>query len=186
MQILRQILAGLAHIHSIPRGSSTVRPCEHRIICQLERRATPKAAFSIAVPANTSRHTLQMLAAGDLKPENIFFDSQAVLKLGDFGLAKFTRRGNDNAAVGDEDTGAAPPAPQTQRRRIIPQDLHKTSILLLCTCAWPMCKRSAMKHVGLTTGLGCRRRGRAGGCKGARPHAVRGHRARRHQLLHEP
>lgn len=27
---------------------------------------------------------------GDLKPENIFFDSQAVLKLGDFGLAKFS------------------------------------------------------------------------------------------------
>lgn len=31
-----------------------------------------------------------MYSVGDLKPENIFFDSQAVLKLGDFGLAKFS------------------------------------------------------------------------------------------------
>ena len=34
---------------------------------------------------------------GDLKPENIFFDSQAVLKLGDFGLAKFSIGTSDHA-----------------------------------------------------------------------------------------
>ena len=38
--------------------------------------------------------------AGDLKPDNIFFDSQGVLKLGDFGLAKFQPVPGDPALSG--------------------------------------------------------------------------------------
>ena len=38
--------------------------------------------------------------AGDLKPDNIFFDSQGVLKLGDFGLAKFQPLPGDPALSG--------------------------------------------------------------------------------------
>lgn len=45
-----------------------------------------------------SRHIMLCHIAGDLKPENVFFDSQAVLKLGDFGLAKFSIGPNDHLA----------------------------------------------------------------------------------------
>ena len=51
-----------------------------------------------------------MQSAGDLKPENIFFDSQAVLKLGDFGLAKFSMGASEHNY--QSDTGQ-PDVPMT-------------------------------------------------------------------------
>lgn len=67
----------------------------------------PSLKLQAAVCVTVGFWTAGFRHAGDLKPENIFFDSQGVLKLGDFGLAKFLRPANEQASPAQLNSGEA-------------------------------------------------------------------------------
>ena len=77
---------------------------DHILFSRLELN-TPHSTIrlswsSLCIDLLLSQEGASISCAGDLKPDNIFFDSQGVLKLGDFGLAKFQPLPGDPALSG--------------------------------------------------------------------------------------